>query len=244
MIAELLPVILILSFIFAQDLQVKDKCLADIVIGGLFPMKIIKNFDFKQNKILKNATTFERNNSTRQTTKTSEDCDGSLSAKGLQEAWAMLFAVDRINNNSNILMNVTLGVHIENSCDSEEIGIRSSMRFDFVTTNNVIITTDSEKNPDFVNRKKFNASAEKENNNFPSNSNADESVHLPKTVAVVGMQKSSISKSIATLTNLFGIPSVSYAATDTSLSDKTVYPLFVRTIPTDLLLAKMLITLI
>ncbi|XP_047127718.1 extracellular calcium-sensing receptor isoform X2 [Hydra vulgaris] len=234
--AKPLFTILTMSAIFAQDLKVKNKCQADIVIAGLFAMKT-RSFDFKQNKNLtKVIKEYEA-------VKLSKECNGYLSAKGLQEAWAMLFAVDQINNNMH--RNVNLGVHIEDTCDSVEIAIQSSMKFDFVTRKNKDIFEEYEstgKNTDFVVHKKLNAS---EKEKFSTNIEARMALNsAAKTVAVIGMRKSMVSKSIATLTNLFNIPAISYGSTDSSLSDKTVYPSFIRTIPSDILLAKMLITLV
>ncbi|XP_067863050.1 taste receptor type 1 member 1-like [Heptranchias perlo] len=55
----------------------------------------------------------------------------------------------------------------------------------------------------------------------------------PAVTAVIGPTKSDAAIVTANILNLFCIPQISYAATSEKLSDKTQYPSFMRTIPSD-----------
>ncbi len=63
-------------------------------------------------------------------------------------------------------------------------------------------------------------------------------------VGVVGGSYSSVSMQVANLLRLFGIPQVSPASTSPSLSDKTRYDLFARTVPPDTYQAKVLVDIV
>ena len=61
---------------------------------------------------------------------------------------------------------------------------------------------------------------------------------------VVGAALSKVSTPVATLLRLFQIPQISYASTASSLSDKTVYDYFFRTVPPDSLQAQAMVDII
>ncbi|XP_057295451.1 extracellular calcium-sensing receptor-like [Hydractinia symbiolongicarpus] len=197
--------ILLLTFLVFISIQSKkhplssfSKCRADIVVAGLFPIKI---------------ATAKQNASTR-------ECIGEISSHGIQEAMAMVYAVYSINKANALVPNCTIGVDIADSCDANEHAIRKCLQFNFVKAamrNDYSYVNDFYYSP------------------YRLRSN---------TVAVVGIRKSSISNSIATMTNLFGVPTISYGSTDRKLSDKDRFPSFARTIPTDKLLAKAISALI
>jgi len=52
-------------------------------------------------------------------------------------------------------------------------------------------------------------------------------------VGIVGPAFSNQAANIATLAGIVGIPAISYGATDPALSNKTIYPAFYRTVPSD-----------
>lgn len=78
----------------------------DFVIGGIFPMhaQLVDRTDFYPCGLVKEE-------------------------KGIQRLEAMLYAIDKINNDTEILSNVTLGVIINDSCSTELCALEPSMEF-------------------------------------------------------------------------------------------------------------------
>lgn len=77
----------------------------DIVLGGIFPMheQISGNPEYP--------------------------CGAVKEEKGVQRLEAMLYALDEINNNPELLPNVTLGALILDSCSSDTYALEQSMEF-------------------------------------------------------------------------------------------------------------------
>jgi hypothetical protein len=63
---------------------------------------------------------------------------------------------------------------------------------------------------------------------------------LPSPCAVLGAYRSSISETTATLTSFQGYPQISAMSTSSDLDDRSLYPLFGRTIPSDVGTAQVL----
>lgn len=77
----------------------------DIILGGIFPMHehISENRDYP--------------------------CGQIKEEKGIQRLEAMLFAIDRINNDTQLLKNITLGSVVIDSCSSDTYALEQSMEF-------------------------------------------------------------------------------------------------------------------
>lgn len=82
----------------------------DIILGGLFPV---------HKKGEKTA------------------CSLQIYHRGVQRLEAMMFAIDRINNNSHILPNITLGVHILDTCSRDTYALNQSLQFVRASVTNV-----------------------------------------------------------------------------------------------------------
>ena len=77
-------------------------CSGDIILGGLFPFHTsVSGSDGGQ-------------------------CADELSYKGIQSLEAMLYAIDAINSDPDLLPNITLGYDIRDTCRSEKIGLDES----------------------------------------------------------------------------------------------------------------------
>lgn len=154
---------------------------ANIVLGGLFPVR------------------------SKNTTNHGPGC-GSLNVeRGIHRLEAMIFAVDQINKDPNLLRNVTLGMIAYDTCGWYTRALEESLEFVMAKTTSINCP-----NP-------FSASSDKDR----------------ILAGVVGAAASSVSVQVANLLRLFNLPQISYASTTPDLSDKVMYDYFVRTVPPD-----------
>lgn len=157
----------------------------DIILGGLFPVH-------------------EKGDHT--------PCGPTVYNRGVQRLEAMLYAVERVNRDPTILPNITIGVHILDTCSRDTYALNQSLQFVRSSLNNLDTSA-------------FEC--------------ADRSV--PKlrrstsgpVFGVIGGSYSSVSLQVANLLRLFHIPQISPASTAKALSDKTRFDLFARTVPPD-----------
>lgn len=120
---------------------------------------------------------------------------------------AMVYAVERINNDSTLLSNITLGYEIYDTCLINRLAMETAM--------------------EIINRKKLSLMYAKENICL------SESHGLGQIPVVIGTGTSTGSILVANLLQAETIPLISYAATSDELSRKATYPTFLRTVPPD-----------
>ncbi|XP_034723360.1 extracellular calcium-sensing receptor-like [Etheostoma cragini] len=126
----------------------------------------------------------------------------SLNFRGFQFALAMLFAIEEINNSTDLLPGISLGYKIYDSCASIARSVRVALAL--------------------------------ANGNEISSELSEEQCTRPAQVqAIIGEASSSPCMAIATVIGPFHIPMISHFATCACLSDKTKYPSFLRTVPSD-----------
>uniref|UniRef100_A0A8D2LJX4 Glutamate metabotropic receptor 2 n=1 Tax=Varanus komodoensis TaxID=61221 RepID=A0A8D2LJX4_VARKO len=162
----------------------------DLVIGGLFPVH-------------------EKGGPT-------EECGKINEHRGIQRLEAMLFALDEINKNPQILPGITLGAHILDTCSKDTYALEQSL--DFVRASLTRVDGSEHICPD-----------------------GSYAIHddVPTAITgVIGGSYSDVSIQVANLLRLFQIPQISYASTSAKLSDKTRYDYFARTVPPDFYQAK------
>ncbi|XP_047449191.1 extracellular calcium-sensing receptor-like [Mugil cephalus] len=126
----------------------------------------------------------------------------SLNFRGFQFAQAMLFAIEEINNSSDLLPGISLGYKLYDTCSSIARSVQVALA---LVNGNEIVSAPS---------------------GAPCNKPA-------QVQAIMGETSSSPSRAIATVIGPFNIPLISHFATCACLSDKTKYPSFLRTIPSD-----------
>ncbi|KAM8769874.1 extracellular calcium-sensing receptor-like [Acanthopagrus schlegelii] len=126
----------------------------------------------------------------------------SLNFRGFQFAQAMLFAIEEINNSTELLPGISLGYKIYDACASIARGVRVALA---LANGNQATFVPSEK----------------------------PCARPAQVQAIMGETSSSPCMAIATVIGPFHIPMISHFATCACLSDKTKYPSFLRTIPSD-----------
>ncbi|KAM4566684.1 extracellular calcium-sensing receptor-like [Odontesthes bonariensis] len=126
----------------------------------------------------------------------------SLNFREFQFAQAMLFAIEEINNSTDLLPGISLGYNIYDTCGS----IARSVKVALALTNGI--------------------------DNVSSTSEAP-CTRPAQVQAIMGETSSSPSTAIATVIGPFHIPLISHFSTCACLSDKTKYPSFLRTVPSD-----------
>ncbi|KAM9358858.1 extracellular calcium-sensing receptor-like [Symphorus nematophorus] len=126
----------------------------------------------------------------------------SLNFRGFQFAKAMLFAIEEINNSTDLLPGISLGYKIYDACASITRSVRVALA---LANGNEVVSAGSEA-----------------------------LCTTPAQVqAIMGGTFSSLCMGMATVIGPFHIPLISHFATCGCLSDKTKYPSFLRTIPSD-----------
>ncbi|XP_067129619.1 metabotropic glutamate receptor [Centruroides vittatus] len=169
----------------------------DIIIGGLVPIH--------QKSLKKDGKCGEINKD-----------------RGIQRLEAMLFAIDKINNDPNLLRNIKLGAIILDTCASDSYALNQSMEFIRASVN----TIDA-------------SSFECKDGSQPKMKAVTKAI-----TGVIGGSYSEVSVQVANLLRLFRIPQISPASTSISLSDKTRYDFFARTVPPDKHQANVLVDLV
>ncbi|XP_055372800.1 metabotropic glutamate receptor 8 isoform X2 [Condylostylus longicornis] len=176
------------QFVNCDNLDHEGKIIrtsGDIILGGIFPMH-----------------EHDANNK-------EYPCGAIKEEKGVQRLEAMLYAIDLINNDSNILPNITLGALIIDSCSSDTYALEQSMEFVRYYMNQDMseYVCENGKPPLFK-------------------------PHKPVS-GVIGASFSVVSIMVANILRLFKIPQISYASTSTELSDKSRFEYFSRVVPPD-----------
>uniref|UniRef100_A0A4W6C081 G-protein coupled receptors family 3 profile domain-containing protein n=1 Tax=Lates calcarifer TaxID=8187 RepID=A0A4W6C081_LATCA len=126
----------------------------------------------------------------------------SLNFREFQFAQAMLFAIEEINNSTDLLPGISLGYKMYDTCGSIARSVRVALA---LANGNEILPA-------------------------PSDAPCTRSAQVQ---AIMGETSSSPCMAIATVIGPFHIPMISHFATCACLSDKTKYPSFLRTIPSD-----------
>nr|XP_046244952.1 extracellular calcium-sensing receptor-like [Scatophagus argus] len=130
----------------------------------------------------------------------------------------MVFAVEEINLNSSLLPGVKLGYRIMDSCDHVHTSLQALISLENVTEERMDRSTQSET---------------------LSSCLSDSPVPV-----VIGLASSSPTRAVAHTLGPFNLPLISYFATCTCLTDKRMYPSFLRTVPSDLFQVRGLVELV
>uniref|UniRef100_A0A4W6D5S1 Glutamate receptor, metabotropic 8a n=1 Tax=Lates calcarifer TaxID=8187 RepID=A0A4W6D5S1_LATCA len=136
-------------------------------------------------------------------------CGELKKEKGIHRLEAMMFAIDLINKDPELLPNITLGARILDTCSRDTYALEQSLTF-------------------------VQALIERDGSDVRC-ANGDPPIFTKpdKIVGVIGAAASSVSIMVANILRLFKIPQISYASTAPELSDNTRYDFFSRVVPPD-----------
>ncbi|XP_047463089.1 metabotropic glutamate receptor 4-like isoform X2 [Mugil cephalus] len=147
-------------------------------------------------------------------------CGELKKEKGIHRLEAMLFALDRINNDNELLPNITLGARILDTCSRDTHALEQSLTF-------------------------VQALIEKDSTDVKCLSGGPPIITKPeRVVGVIGASASSVSIMVANILRLFKIPQVSYASTAPELSDNSRYDFFSRVVPPDTYQAQAMVDIV
>ncbi|CAF4898333.1 unnamed protein product [Rotaria sp. Silwood1] len=152
----------------------------DVTLGGLFPVHEYGN--------------------------PREPCGTISEFRGIQRLEAMLFAIEQINNDKQLLPGIELGALIFDTCSDDNYALEQSLRF--------------------VRSRLASGTC------ICINTSTPELFHNDNIFGVVGATLSSVSVHVANLLRLFQLPQISYASTTPKLSEPS-FDYFARTVPSD-----------
>ena len=120
---------------------------------------------------------------------------------------AFLYSIDLINNDPNILPNITLGYDIRDSCLTESTAIEETVDLVLLSNPEKCQMCDADGN-------------DQTNNSIPVS-------------AIIGEYASFVTIPIANFLRLFQVPQISFSSTSALLNNREQYGYFYRTVPSD-----------
>ncbi|KAJ8015962.1 hypothetical protein DPEC_G00002150 [Dallia pectoralis] len=136
-------------------------------------------------------------------------CGEIKKEKGIHRMEAMLYALDQINSDPELLPNITLGARILDTCSRDTYALEQSLTF-------------------------VQALIQKDTSDIRCSNGDPPMIRKPeRIVGVIGASASSVSIMVANVLRLFEIPQISYASTAPELSDNNRYDFFSRVVPPD-----------
>ncbi|KAM6981345.1 metabotropic glutamate receptor 7 [Aplochiton taeniatus] len=136
-------------------------------------------------------------------------CGDIKKENGIHRLEAMMYALDQINSDEELLPNITLGARVLDTCSKDTYALEQSLTF-------------------------VQALIQKDTSDVRcTNGEPPVFVKPEKVVGVIGASASSVSIMVANILRLFQIPQISYASTAPELSDDRRYDYFSRVVPPD-----------
>ncbi|XP_024240809.1 metabotropic glutamate receptor 7 isoform X2 [Oncorhynchus tshawytscha] len=147
-------------------------------------------------------------------------CGDIKKENGIHRLEAMLYALDQINLDDQLLPNITLGARVLDTCSRDTYALEQSLTF-------------------------VQALIQKDTSDVRcTNGEPPLFVKPEKVVGVIGASASSVSIMVANILRLFQIPQISYASTAPELSDDRRYDFFSRVVPPDSFQAQAMVDII
>ncbi|XP_072308180.1 metabotropic glutamate receptor 7 isoform X2 [Eucyclogobius newberryi] len=147
-------------------------------------------------------------------------CGDIKKENGIHRLEAMMYALDQINGDEDLLPNITLGARILDTCSRDTYALEQSLTF-------------------------VQALIQKDTSDVRcTNGEPPLFVKPEKVVGVIGASASSVSIMVANILRLFQIPQISYASTAPELSDDRRYDFFSRVVPPDSFQAQAMVDIV
>ncbi|XP_028853811.1 glutamate receptor, metabotropic 6b [Denticeps clupeoides] len=147
-------------------------------------------------------------------------CGEIKKEKGIHRMEAMLYALDQINSDPDLLPNITLGARILDTCSRDTYALEQSLSF-------------------------VQALIQRDNSDVRCSNGEPPIIPKPEqVVGVIGASASSVSIMVANVLRLFDIPQISYASTAPELSDSNRYNFFSRVVPPDSMQAQAMVDIV
>lgn len=228
----------------------------DLYLGGLFPIHAPKYArEQKSKSSIKVGTSHliikEETNHTDTYSQTDDNNQNGLKCgeikkeRGIQRLEAMLYAIDLINNSTDILPNIKLGAKIYDTCDRDTIALEQCVNFisdHFLLNDKEIENNFQCEAIDSAGSLKSLVTESKKFTYLPKKKMKQ--IYKRKVIGVIGAASSSVSIQVANFFRLFQVPQISYASTSPELSNKDRFPYFSRILPSDTLQAEAMATLV
>ncbi|XP_074605221.1 metabotropic glutamate receptor 3-like [Brevipalpus obovatus] len=138
-----------------------------------------------------------------------EICGQIMPQGGIHALECMLYTIDWVNRNKNILPGITLGAYILDDCDRDTYGLEQAVDFIKGSIGNISDGT------------------------YYCRDGSTPAVEQKVISGVLGAASSVTSIQVANLLRLFGIPQISFFSTSPELSNKERFKYFLRTVPSD-----------
>ncbi|XP_034539932.1 glutamate receptor, metabotropic 5a [Notolabrus celidotus] len=151
-------------------------------------------------------------------------CGAVREQYGIQRVEAMMHTLDRINADTTILPNITLGCEIRDSCWHSAVALEQSIEF----IRDTLVSNEEEEN-------QGKCTAEQGSMMMQGKK---------PIVGLIGPGSSSVAIQVQNLLQLFNIPQIAYSATSMDLSDKSLYKYFMRVVPSDMQQARAMVDIV
>lgn len=145
---------------------------------------------------------------------------------GIQRVEVIFRTIDKINQDQDLLKNITLGVEIRDSCWYAPIALQQT------------IELIRESITPYPGKKAVNKNLQ------CSNATQENSLEDSPLIGIAGPASSSIALQVQNLLQLFSIPQIGYSTTSKDLSDKARFNTFMRVVPSDFYQAQVMIDIV
>ncbi|KAJ8676066.1 hypothetical protein QAD02_011852 [Eretmocerus hayati] len=156
-------------------------------------------------------------------------CGAIRELYGIQRVETALWTLDQINNKSDILRGVTLGLEARDSCWFAPVALQQSIEL----VRDAITPAVPKPTPSSMDEQSDSCLID-----------APDSERRAPLIGVVGPGSSSVALQVQNLLQLFSIPQIGYSCTSKDLSDKGRYSTFLRVVPSDYYQAQLLVDLV
>ncbi|KAM3869232.1 glutamate receptor, metabotropic 5a [Diretmus argenteus] len=151
-------------------------------------------------------------------------CGAIREQYGIQRVEAMMHTLDRINADTSILPNITLGCEIRDSCWHSAVALEQSIEF----IRDTLVFNEEEES-------QGKCTVEEMGMLVPGKK---------PIVGLIGPGSSSVAIQVQNLLQLFNIPQIAYSATSMDLSDKSLFKYFMRVVPSDAQQARAMVDIV